>query len=607
MTSSRAGWDFHYEPSSAGYGSAVGDNNASLDVVVATSAAVEEAPLRRALRTLGPELLIEALVARAPLFWTRLRSRSGNTSISPQHVHDLLRDAAIEVRYVASARVGSMLVPPALQWTAEDRATAGAWAARAARPLPEGAHSEGHWFLGEVGGVRVDRRICGTGSGTRLAVLDNDGADLDHVELDRTVCVGTSLDPKAGGHAALMVGWATSARRPGGGRFVGLAPDASVRVYAIPKPDVDIVSLPLAMVEAVFDGADVIVCATYVEGTTSPMLDDALDVATHLGRSGLGSLVVLPTGRETSGAGGSVHASLSLEFGDPACDPRVHCVAPSGRTGGWFLWRSPRGKLRPFANRGPTVRWMAPGDDLAYPFSSRDRLFHAESSGASAIAAGVMLLVLGCNPNLEVYELHALLERSVGLPTDHDPTHGTLADPADVLPSGRDKDGHDAKCGYGRLDATRACAIATDPIAMQLVAMGEDERAIAWCVDGARPYSKSVGRWASQALLSRPDLEHSVRAVLRHVRLIAGGPPRRRAHAPGALARHLLLIVRELQRMPGPHDACQELVQIAEKLRLASTSGVDGIERAVCATFRELGGVPARSESHGFSSVSVQL
>src|SRR5580693_10447744 len=173
MTSGRAGWDFRYEPLSAGYGGVVGEDDASLDVVVATSVAVEEAQLRRALRTLGPGLLIEPLVARAPLFWTRLRSPAGTSLTSPPHVHDLLVDAAIEVRYVASARVGSMFFPPALRWTDEDRATAGGWTARAARPLPEDAPSEGHWFLGEAGGVRVDRRICGTGCGTRLAVLDN--------------------------------------------------------------------------------------------------------------------------------------------------------------------------------------------------------------------------------------------------------------------------------------------------------------------------------------------------------------------------------------------------------------------------------------------------
>src|SRR5580704_13462935 len=191
-----------------------------------------------------------------------------------------------------------------------------------------------------------------------------------------------------------MVGWAVGAVPRDAARFAGAAPDASVRLYCVPKPWIDVVSLPLAIARAVLDGADVVVCATYVEGTSSPLLDDALDVATRLGRGGRGAVVVLPTGRETSSGAKSVHASLSLGLGDPASDPRVHCIAPGGKHGGWFLWRTPKGKLRPFSNRGPAVRWLAPGDDVAYPLSSRDHLFHAESSGASAIAAGVVLLVL---------------------------------------------------------------------------------------------------------------------------------------------------------------------------------------------------------------------
>ncbi len=356
---------------------------------------------------------------------------------------------------------------------------------------------EGQWFLGvEGGGVHVDRRVCGTGAGTRLAVIDDDEADLALVDLDGRVHVGTTRGSETSGHAALMVGWATCARRPDGTRFLGIAPDASPRLYAIPKPGVDAVSLALAIARAVFDGADVVVCATYVEGTTTPLLDDAFDVASHLGRGGRGSVIVLPTGRETASAGGSLHASLSLEFGDPASDPRVHCVAPGGRPGGWFLWQSPRGMVRPFANRGPAVRWLSPGDDLAYPFSSRDRLFHAESSGASAVAAGVMLLLLGSNPELKLPEVHAILARTVDAPNDASHSGGAtgmtdatgapaaldrrLADPADVLPLGSDRDGHNAKCGYGRLNATRACAAAADPVALGLAAIGEDELAVAW-------------------------------------------------------------------------------------------------------------------------------
>jgi hypothetical protein len=605
MKPRRDHWDFHYEPSSAGYSTREPGSDATLDIVVATSSApLDQATLRRALNDLGPSLSIETLVERAPLFWTRVRA---SAFASAEDVSARLDRAGVSFRYVASASTGAMSLAPRLALSDADRAYATNWSVREARPLPAASSYEGQWFLGDSGGVSVDRQVCGTAAGTRLAVIEDDAADLDQVDLDERVPIGLSRVPTVSGHAGLMVGWATSARRPDGERFIGIAPDASVRVYLIPKPDTDIVSLPLAIVRAVFDGADVIVCATYVEGATSPLLDDALDVATHLGRNGRGAVIVLPTGRETSSSGASVHASLSLEFGDPASDPRVHCVAPGSTLGGWFLWQTPRGKLRPFANRGPAVRWLAPGDDLAYPFSARDRLFHAESSGASAIAAGVMLLVLARNPELELHELHALLERSVDEPPEPIAESTALADPADVLPRGPDRDGHNAKCGYGRLNARRACAIAADPFAFGLVAIGEEERAIRWAALPARPYSDPLARWAIGALLARADLEHALRAVLRHLRLIAGGRPRPKGHAPGALLRQLSLIVRELGRMPAPSHARLELEQIGEKLRLSSGAGCsEAAEHFVCSMFRELVGFPSASSGYECSAPGFQ-
>jgi hypothetical protein len=416
------------------------------------------------------------------------------------------------------------------------------------------------------------------------------GAYFEHLELDGIVNVRVERPAAASGHAALMIAWASGARRPDGTRFTGIAPDTSVRAYLTPKAGVDVVSIPLAIARAVFDGADVIVCAAYVEGTTSPMLDDALEIATSLGREGRGTVVVLPTGRETSSPGGSVHASLSLALGDPSSDPRIHCVAPGGREGGWFLWRAPRGQVRPFSNRGPAVRWMAPGDDVAYPFSSRERLFHAESSGASAIAAGVVALVLGCNPALNVREVHALVLRTLDAPEPNTPSDGALADPADVLPAGRDRDGHDAKCGYGRLNASRACASARDPFALELVAMGEDEVAFKWCVGMERPYSASLALWAVRRLIARPDLGHAARVILRHARLVAAEPSRARAHAPGALARQLALLVRELGRTKTvPPAVREELDRALDGLTQACKAGSVGeiLEVAALNAFKQ--------------------
>jgi hypothetical protein len=582
MTISRAAWDFPYQPARKGSAAA---HDAALDVVVATLAHVDATSFAGALEGLGAPVSVETLVARAPLFWTRVRSSARAT---PNDV--AARLSKLGVRYVASAQGETMLAAPALAISEAQRARPSSggdrWTARlVARTHPEST-AGGRWFLGDGGGVVVDRRVCGTGAGTRLAVIDNETADLEHLELDGVVHVGVESAPATTGHAALMVAWSTGAAPAGGTRFVGVAPDASVRLYCIPKPGVDVVSLPLAIAKAVFDGADVVVCATYVEGTVSPMLDDALDVATHLGRRGRGTPVVLPTGRETASPGDSIHASLSLGLGDPASDARIHCIAPGGRGGGWFLWRNARGKIRPFSNRGPAVRWMTPGDDISYPFSSRDRLFHSESSGASAIAAGVILLVLGCNPRLHLHELHAVLARTVDAPSDT--AVDSLVDPADILPTGYDPDGHSAKSGYGRLNATRACSAARDPIALELVAMGHDDLAVAWC-RRRRPYSRRAARWAVRRLLTRPDLAHGVRILLRHVRLVAAAPSRGAAHARGAWVRELAIVLRELWRASPPAAVRDELARMLDHLTdAASVEGHAAMEHAARALFRDV-------------------
>ncbi len=583
MKSPRAAWDFPYQPARREQPYTEGP---PLDVVVAGRVEIAAEALATALRPLGPDVIVEPLVARAPLYWSRVRSQSRAT---PEEVATLL--SGLPVRYVASARSETMLAAEPLVLSRAQRVEPASGKAAWAVHRRARRHSEsttgGRWFLGgSGGGIGLERRVCGTGAGTRLAVIDNETADVEHLELDRVCCVGVEGAPATMGHAALMVAWSTGAAPALAPPFVGVAPDASARLYCIPKPGVDVVSLPLALATAVFDGADVVVCATYVEGTVSPMLDDALDVASHLGRRGRGTAVVFPTGREAASPGDSIHASLSLGLGDPASDPRVHCIAPGGRDGGWFLWQNPRGQVRPFANRGPAVRWMTPGDDIAHPFSSHDRLFHSESSGASAIAAGVMLLVLGCNPGLRLHELHAILARTVDVPSED--AVDALVDPADVLPRGIDRDGHSAKSGYGRLNAARACACARDPLALELSAMGHDDLAKSWCTR-RRPYSRASARWAVRAILARPDLEHGLRIVLRHVRLVSAAPSRDAAHARGAMARQLAVVLRELSRMHPPPRVRVEVARALDRLTsAASGSAHAALERAVYALFRDL-------------------
>jgi hypothetical protein len=557
---SRPRWDFPYAPVPA---AANDDDGGPVDVIIAMREPTETHLIARAIARISESSIVQPLVVRAPIFWWRVRSTQPATR---RAVEDVLREDGLPLRYVASATRASTRLGPPLDFRGVALARADAWRRRKAPAVIDDAPSSGRWFLREAeGGIAIDR-VLGTGAGTRLAVIDDDGAEAQHLALDAEIPVGIERVPRATSHGALMVAWACAARGPR--PFHGVAPGASPRLYVIEKPGLDVVSLPMGIAQATFDGADVVVCATYVEGSTSPMLDDALTVAHRLGRRGLGTAVVLPTGREASSPDGSLHSSWTLALGDPASDPRVFCVGPSARgADGWFLWRDRRGRLRPFANRGPHLRWLAPGDDVAYPFGERDRLFHAESSGASAIAAGALLTVLGVNPSLRLRELDAIVTRTcTPLPADaSDPQRTPLADPADLLPHAGDADGHNAKHGYGRIHARRAMLAATDPFASALLAIGEVEAAHA-CATQTKPWSPRLSRWAVRALLRDASLAHDAKALVRHARLVAGRPERARAHGEGTFLRQLSLFLRKLSAAHPPPSLRAELDRLAGQL-----------------------------------------
>jgi hypothetical protein len=491
-----------------------------------------------------------------------------------------------------------MSVAPALDMTTARPRYPLRWQDRSKAKFQD-PRGRGRWYLGDEG-VAVDRAVCGVGAGTRLAVIDNDAGGTEHLELDAEVLVSVSEAPRGSQHGALLAGLAIGAH-PETTRhsFVaGVAPGASVRLYVIPKPGSEVFALPLAIVRAVDDGADVVVCATYIEGHASPMLDDALEFARHLGRSGRGTAIVFPTGREVASGARSVHASLSLALGDPACDPRIFCIGPSGRDGGWFLWRDRRGRLRPFANRGPSVRWLAPGDDVASPFSEAERLTHAESSGASGIAAGVLLLVLGINPYLSLSDLDAIVTRTATqVPLPGPSEHAEIADPHDVLPYGRDKDVHDAKHGYGRLNASRACLAAADPFAFAMVNMGESSAAFRWVTLRAQErmlsfsYSSELAAWATRAIMTDAGLLHGTSVVVRHARLIADDHERLRSHYSGAIVRQLALLARTLLAggaMDFPSELTDEIRHLVETTTSLARAESDALEFAVCSLAGEL-------------------
>jgi hypothetical protein len=565
----KAAWEFEYHPLCR----RVGPDDPGDDFILATRDRVEETSLAAAIEGLGP-LGVERVAVPRPLWWYRLRlsslARAGE-------VEQQARQAGLAVRYAAPARRASLRLGSALGYAAVAKAMA--WPTRDESREPEGA---GCWAQGPLG-VNVDRKRSGSGAGTRLAVVDDDAAMAHEGRIDTEVLVHVASCPRSQPHGTLMVGWAVGTRQ-----FRGVAPDASARLYCIPKPDVDVYSLPAAIARAVEDGADVVLCPSYVDGSTSPMLDDALEYAARAGRGGRGAVLVMPTGREASSPPWSTHASWTLGLGEPASDPRVLCIAPGSPGGRWFLWPDRKGRLRPFANRGPAVRLLCPGDDMTHPLEP-DKPSHAESSGASAVAAGVVLLVLSCNPLLRATEVATLLRRTCSPPRRMLASEAReVADPWDVMPAGRDADGHDAKHGYGAVDAGRACLSASDPLCFALVSMGEEQAARRW-YDARRSdlvarslYSWEVGRWMARRCLVDEEALHRVSVVARHVRLVASGHDRLEAHGTGALTRQLLLLLRFMLGSAEAGDACaEEVSELMVRLGgvLAETGRSDLAER----------------------------
>ncbi len=587
-------WEFEYHPLSPH----LDPQCTGTDVVVATTDPIGCATLLSAVQALDEEAEVREVLSVAPVHWNRVRLSS---ALSPAILEERLRRGGVAVRYVALATRGSLRLGPSLDVTSTSPVLSN-WKVR-----PESEDSRhgdlSCWSQGPLG-VRVDRIRFGSGAGTRLAVVDDDAAQAGQVFLDAEVLIHVPRGPRAQPHGTLMVGWAVGSKL-----FRGIAPDASPRLYCIPKPEGDVLSLPTAIVRAVAEGADVVLCPGYVDGMSSPMLDDALEFASRLGRGGRGTVVVMPTGREASSAPWSTHVSWSLGLGEPASDPRVLCVAPASPGGRWFLWQDRRGRLRPFSNRGPAVRCMAPGDDMTSPLDP-EKTSHAESSGASAVAAGVSLLVLAANPTLRAEEVMTILRRTARAPRGLKPSEfGQLADPWDALPAGRDADGHDAKHGYGGMDVQRACLGASDPVCLALICMGEEQAALRW-FDLRRAdlvarslVSFELGHWMARACLMNESLLHQVSVVLRHLRLVASHAERMEAHGAGALTRQWVLLLRSMAggepgTMPQPfadelkdladrlswalerREACQMVERVAFRLAKGVFSGAKGEARA---------------------------
>ncbi len=588
-----ASWEFDYAPLSV-YGHLPDCED---DLIAATVQDADPARMVAALLSLAGSVAVTPLISVHPLFWFRVQLSSARERA---RVAEALEAAGVRVRYVASARYGSLELGAPLNFENSRPRRARDWRARSSAPEHEGPRA-GDWFIGKSG-VGVERGVCGSGVGTRLAVIDNDGCDTEKLELDAEISIGLDKIPRSASHAALMVGWAVGARWTECRRYGGIAPGASPRFYCVPKPGEFVFHLPLAIARAADDGADVIVCATYTDGQTSPMLDDALEFACRLGRGGRGSAVVFAASREMSSPPNSVHASLSLGLADPASDPRVFCVGPSSPEGCWFLWRDRKGRLHPFANRGPAIRWLAPGDDLAFPLADNERLVHGESSGASSVAAGVLLLVLAKNPELTLDELDHLLSLTAKRVDPSPALLDDVADQHDLLPTGVDPDGHNAKHGYGRLDAAVACAVASDPVAGALAAVGERRLSVALAratASGVLPWSltPALSRWLARVFLLEPGFQHALKTLARYARLMLTRPDRAAEQPAGVLLRQLGVALRRLQQLGGvPEEAGAALSALAAQIceQSAAPELAGRLERRVLA---ELGALKKADEA----------
>ena len=260
-----------------------------------------------------------------------------------------------------------------------------------------------------------------------------------------------------------------------------MAPHASPRVYCIPKPGTDIVSLPLAIVRAVADGANVCFARPTWKVPRARCSTTRWNLRVVSGRRGRGTAIVFPVGRETSSPPDSVHASLSLSLRDPRAILVCFASRPAGKKGAGFSGAIARGVCaRSKSGSGLSVARSRRRPDVSVHFRGSlgalgiEWCFghccwrHVARPGRKSRPA-----VVGARGSLDE-------NRHAG-PPGAAPHAEQLADVSDVRPAARDPDCHNVKHGYGRLHAARACFTAADPVAAALIVIGEEGAAATYC------------------------------------------------------------------------------------------------------------------------------
>jgi hypothetical protein len=239
---------------------------------------------------------------------------------------------------------------------------------------------------------------------------------------------------------------------------------------------------------------------------------------------------------------------------------------------------------------------------MAYPFAVGDRPAHAESSGASAVAGGVLLLLFGRFPGIGLSDAESMLRLGeVRVDPERQASDPELADRRDLEPLGIDRDNHNAKHGYGRLSARNTCMAAADPVAQTLVCMGEAGAAAQYLDEFDGKYgelvSKAVRRWAARALPTDATLAHGFAATLRALRLTCNS----RASSPlaepvGQWVRQIGVLIRALAAH-APPDHTDELQRLDARLRALTPDGISEFELRLFALFTELWGIEASTPS----------
>jgi len=144
-----------------------------------------------------------------------------------------------------------------------------------------------------------------------------------------------------------------------------------------------------------------------------------------------------------------------------------------------------------------------------------------------------------------------------------------------VMPVVRDRDGHNAKHGYGSLSAESACLCAACPVGWALVRIGETAAAVAFQAmrsedpEVRAAFTPELARWIVRALLADARTDHAARAIARHARLLAADPMRARDFPAGALTRQVAVLVRGLVEggfEPMPEALKHEALRILDGL-----------------------------------------